>query len=36
VAHNFSTYYNRRCQRMMFELAGVINPSCPAHTNIFV
>jgi hypothetical protein len=26
LAHHFSHYYSRRCWRMVFELASVINP----------
>ena len=31
LAHHFSHYYIRRCQRMVFELAGVINPSTGSY-----
>ena len=27
-------YYSWRCQRMVFELAGAISPSCLHHTKI--
>ena len=34
LARHFSHYCNRRCRRMVFELAGVISPSCLDHTKL--
>jgi hypothetical protein len=36
LAHHYSHYYNRRYQRMVLELVGVINPPCPDHTKFSV
>ena len=36
LAHHFSHYYSQRCWRMVSELAGVINPSCPDQNKLSV
>ena len=35
-AHCFSHYYSRGCRWMVWELAGVISPSCLDHTNLSI